>query len=137
MVGLLATMQKEEVLLGLHQSWAHSVQKNAWEIDRRAFEQLMEDHESELRRIQADAYQVAGMYALFHCVVFTAISESTLLTCQLSWCPVSLCAAVYLATLLAIADNLKMKSDLRMEITQTKLLMSALIDCLDRLEEQG
>ncbi|KAH7284339.1 hypothetical protein KP509_34G050000 [Ceratopteris richardii] len=108
-----------------------------WERDRKAFEQLMEDQESELRRVTADTYQVAGMYAMFQSVIFSAVSQSRLLTCSLSWCPACLSAAVWLGAILAFVDKLKMKSDLKREIKETGRFISALTGCLDRINEQG
>ncbi|KAH7284350.1 hypothetical protein KP509_34G050300 [Ceratopteris richardii] len=129
--------REEEVLLGLYNSVAHSAQKEAWEAKRKSLEQVKADQEDELRSVRKDTYQVASMYAMFQSVIFSAVSQSTQLNCQLSWCPSSLCAAVYIAALLAIADKLKSAEDLRQEIDETNLFISALNERLDLLYTLG
>ncbi|KAH7284349.1 hypothetical protein KP509_34G050200 [Ceratopteris richardii] len=128
---------EEEVLLGLYHSAAHSAQKEAWEAERKSLEQVKIEQENELRGLRKDAYQVASMYAMFQSVIFSAVSQSTHLNCQLSWCPASLCAAVYIAALLAIADKLKGAEDLRQEIDETNLFISAVNERLDLVYTLG
>ncbi|KAI5072825.1 hypothetical protein GOP47_0012931 [Adiantum capillus-veneris] len=130
-------MGKKEVLMGLHESAAHNGQVQAWQTDLKAFDTLKADHEDELRRVRSEAYQVATMYAMFQGVIFTAISQQTLLTCSLSWSPASISIAAFVATFLVIADKLKSMGEVNQDIAAIGSSMSALLDCLDRVDEEG
>ncbi|KAI5070720.1 hypothetical protein GOP47_0015063, partial [Adiantum capillus-veneris] len=101
--------------------------------DLRAFEELKADYEQELSRTRGDAYQVASMFVLFQGVIFTAVSQSRLLTCALSWSPVSLSLAASLAAFLAIAHKLYAIGDLQQDIKSTALAMSSLVQQLDSI----
>ncbi|KAH7284364.1 hypothetical protein KP509_34G051200 [Ceratopteris richardii] len=77
------------------------------------------------------------MYIMFQGVMFTAVSQNSLLNCSLSWCPASLCAVAYLATIFTVSERFKSEDQLKQEVMGTKLLLSCVTDSLDRVEQLG
>ncbi|MCO5566681.1 hypothetical protein L7F22_020359 [Adiantum nelumboides] len=123
--------------MGLHQSAAHNGQVEAWQNDLKSFEKLKADYEDELRRVRSEAYQVASMYAMFQSVIFIAVAQSNRLTCSLSWCPASISIAASVAAFLVIADKLKGIGEVKEDVKETSLSMSAVHDCLEQVGQQG
>ncbi|KAH7284360.1 hypothetical protein KP509_34G051000 [Ceratopteris richardii] len=113
------------------------MQKEVWETDQRSYELLIADQQDECRSIRNGIYQVIGMYIMFHSVIFTAVAQNNLLNCALSWCPVSLCAVVCLATLLTVAERFESAQELDMEVKESNLRLSSVIKCMDDLDKHG
>ncbi|KAH7284358.1 hypothetical protein KP509_34G050900 [Ceratopteris richardii] len=118
-------MADADAWLALHSSAAHNMQKIVWETDQKAFDKRLQDEEDELRSVRDGIYKVIGMYTMFQGVIFMAVSQSSLLNCALAWCPGSLCAAVYLATIIVVVQRLMAEDLLKNEIMETQLLPSS------------
>ncbi|KAH7284357.1 hypothetical protein KP509_34G050800 [Ceratopteris richardii] len=130
-------MADADAWLRLHDSEAHNMQVEVWETDQKAFDKLLEDEGDELRSVRRGVYEVIAMYAMFQAVIVAAVSQSSLLNCSLAWCPGSLCVVVYLATIFVVVERLKTEDLLEMEMRETKLLLSSVNECLDRMDEYG
>ncbi|KAH7284355.1 hypothetical protein KP509_34G050700 [Ceratopteris richardii] len=130
-------MADADAWLRLHSSAAHNMQKKVWETDQKAFDKRLQDEEDELRSVRDGVYKVIGMYTMFQGVIFMAVSQSSLLNCALAWCPGSLCTVVYLATIVVVVEQLMAEDLLKNEIMETKLLLSSVNECLDRVNQHG
>ena len=131
------TRSAEEVIMSIEKSPAHKELRNIWSVDRKAFEAQKWDQEEEARQLRAEVYHVTSMALIFQGVIFTAISQTNLLSCSLVWSPICLSAIVGLVSMIAVADKIYELGIVKNEINRTDANINALVSMLDRLDKEG
>ena len=131
------TRSAEEVIMSIEKSPAHKELRNIWSVDRKAFEAQKWDQEEEARQLRAEVYHVTSMALIFQGVIFTAISQTNLLSCSLVWSPICLSAIVGLVSMIAVADKIYELGIVKNEINRTDANISALVSMLDLLDKEG